>query len=156
MILSLFLVNPNWNIKKIKKRYSKLLFVKLETFSRHFQVARQKRKLHFFNRTVLTMRLPSWNGVTMNLTHLWDHIFLLRNWEANLYDLKNINFLLLRMSHSLPYVPYTSSISYWVPTSFFLGGGGGGVLIWRGVLIPSFKPKEGRLFQAGHLFKHSQ
>ena len=100
--------------------------------------------LYFFNETVLTMRLPSWNGVTSNSIKPWITYVLTcfyRGIEKHTRTiLKNINFVLFRMSHSLK-VPYMSRISYRVPHLVFLKGGR--ALIWRGRLFQILSLRRG-------------
>ena len=59
--------------------------------------------------------------------------------------LKNLNYVLLWMSHSLK-VPYTFRISYRVLDLVFCRGSGV-ALIWRRSLISNFKPCQGRYFE---------
>ena len=80
-----------------------------------------------------------------NLKHLCAHRDIFSepgNAKRTRTTVRNVNFVLLRMSQSLK-VPYTSRpVSYIVPSTelrFFSGEGGGGAYR-KGALIPNSKP----------------
>ena len=124
MTLPLFQVNSNRNMLKFQKRYRKLRFGKLDTIGSKFYEELNKVKCS-----------------PMGCSH---GFFYQGNAKQPRTTLKNINFVLLQMSHA--FIKITVYVLYIVPRTerhFFLGVVAAGGTYLKGALIPNFQPWEG-------------